>query len=83
MPEFKSEPVSISIAECCHRLGVGEGTLRALLDSGQLPYSRIPGPYGRRGRVVVRVSDLDALLDDFRAKPKPKRTTKRRKAVRS
>ena len=57
------EPLAVSITEACQRLGVGETTLRALLDDGRLPFSRIPGanPKGR-GRVLIRVSDLDKLL---------------------
>jgi hypothetical protein len=39
--------------------------LRALLQSSRLPYSRIGLP-GKRGRVLIKVSDLDKLLDDTR-----------------
>ncbi len=70
MPEtLPSETIlSVSISEACQRVGVGQTTMRALLDSGRLPFSRIGLP-GKRGRVVIRVSDLDKLLTDTRVAP--------------
>lgn len=66
MPE-PIEPLSVSICEACQRLGVGETTLRALLDDGRLPFSRIPGanPHSR-GRILIKVADLAGLLDKTR-----------------
>jgi excisionase family DNA binding protein len=61
------EPLSVSISESCQRLGVGETTLRALLDNGRLPFSRVPGANpDSRGRVLIKVADLNALLDATR-----------------
>jgi len=80
MPELlSSEPLAVSIIEACQRLGVGETTLRALLDNGRLPFSRIPGanPEGR-GRVLIKVADLNALLDATRVHVAPHVTRPRR-----
>lgn len=68
MPELLSpEPLAVSISEACQRLGVGETTLRALLDNGRLPFSRVPGANpDSRGRVLIKVADLAALLDATR-----------------
>lgn len=73
MPELLTpEPLAVSIQEACQRLSVGETTLRTLLDTGRLPFSRIPGanPAGR-GRVLIKVADLAALLDQTRVKVDP------------
>jgi excisionase family DNA binding protein len=56
-----ADALAISIPEAAGRLGIGETTLRAMIDGGILPAVRIGLP-GKRGRVVVRVSDLDKLL---------------------
>ncbi|MHC6156591.1 helix-turn-helix domain-containing protein [Bradyrhizobium elkanii] len=60
-------PIALSINEACNRLNIGETTLRTLLDTGRLPYSRLPGsnPKGR-GRILIKVADIDALLDATR-----------------
>lgn len=78
MPELlSSEPLAVSIAEACQRIGVGETTLRALLDNGRLPFSRVPGANpDSRGRILIRVRDLDKLLTATAVKP-----TRKRKAV--
>jgi excisionase family DNA binding protein len=56
-----ADALAISIPEAAGRLGIGETTLRAMIDGGILPAVRIGLP-GKRGRVVVRVGDLDKLL---------------------
>jgi excisionase family DNA binding protein len=79
------EPLAVSISEACQRIGIGETTLRALLDNGRLPFSRVPGgnPEGR-GRILIRVRDLDKLLTDTaEAAIKPPGKAGRHKAVRS
>jgi excisionase family DNA binding protein len=59
-------PVTLSIPEACDRIGVGETTLRAMMSDGRLPFSRIVGATGSRGRVIIKVADVDALLDSTR-----------------
>jgi excisionase family DNA binding protein len=85
MPEL-IQPLAVSIEQACQCLGVGETTLRALLDNGRLPFSRVPGanPEGR-GRVLIKVSDLNALLDATRVDVKSARPRRKagRKAARS
>jgi excisionase family DNA binding protein len=80
------EPLAVSISEACQRIGIGETTMRALLDNGRLPFSRIPGanPKGR-GRVLIKVADLNALLDKTRVDVKSARPRRKagRKAARS
>jgi hypothetical protein len=56
--------------------------LRALLESGRLPYSRIGLP-GKRGRVLIKVADLANLLDDSREVPPLPCGKGKGKAVRS
>jgi excisionase family DNA binding protein len=74
------EPLSVSISEACQRIGVGETTMRALLDSGRLPFSRVPGANPEsRGRILIRVRDLDKLLTATAAKPPARKTRKAHK----
>jgi Helix-turn-helix domain len=80
MPEPLSseQPLAVSIPEACRKLDLGETTLRILMDSGRLPFSRIPGanPQGR-GRILIKVADLNALLDQTRVKVVPLPTARR------
>ena len=75
------EPLAVSISEACQRIGVGETTLRALLENGRLRFSRIPGanPDGR-GRVLIKVADLAALLDATQVDVLPAKTPRQRRA---
>jgi excisionase family DNA binding protein len=66
---LEAEPLAVSISEACQRLGVGETTLRAMLDAGRLPFSRLGALPEKRGRVVIKVADLTALLDATRGEP--------------
>jgi excisionase family DNA binding protein len=66
---LEAEPLAVSISEACQRLGVGETTLRAMLDAGRLPFSRLGALPGKRGRVVIKMADLTALLDATRGEP--------------
>jgi excisionase family DNA binding protein len=55
----------VTVTECCRRLGCDQPILRALLMSGRIPYVR------KRGRLLIKVSDLDKYLDDVRADRPP------------
>jgi excisionase family DNA binding protein len=56
----------VSTVECCRRLGgIDEAALRSLLQSGRLPFVR------KRGKLLIRVSDIDAYLDATRADRPP------------
>jgi excisionase family DNA binding protein len=57
----------ISIREACRLLGVAENELRAMMADGRLPYRRVNGMSGRRGRIVIRSTDIHALLRPSRA----------------
>src|SRR5260370_1378867 len=82
MPDL-IQPLAVSIPEACRRLGVGETTLRILLETGRLPFSRIPGANpGGRGRVLIKVADLNALLDATRVDVASIRQKAGRKAAR-
>ena len=73
MPDL-IQPLAVSIEQACQCLGVGETTLRALLDNGRLPFSRVPGTNpDSRGRILIRVRDLDKLLTATVVKPTRKR----------
>lgn len=58
-----TEPLAISVADAALRLGVSYSTVRAMIADGRLPVLRLVGRKGTRGRVLVRVADLNALLD--------------------
>src|SRR5258708_20362699 len=71
MPDL-IQPLAVSIEQTCQCLGVGETTLRALLDNGRLPFSRVPGANPEcRGRVLINVSDLHAFLGSTRLDLQP------------
>jgi hypothetical protein len=63
---------SVSIAQALELVPFGETTLRALMDDGRLPFSRISALPGKRGRVAIRVSDIDKLLTATAVKPRAK-----------
>ncbi|HTA98881.1 MAG TPA: hypothetical protein VK804_00255 [Bradyrhizobium sp.] len=65
MPEqFSSENIlAVNIPEACRRISVGETLLREMMADGRVPFSRLPGAKPEsRGRIVIRVTDLDKLL---------------------
>ena len=76
MPDL-IQPLAVSIEQACQCLGIGETLLRQMMDDGRLPFSRIPGanPEGR-GRILIRVRDLDKLLTATAAKPPARKTRK-------
>jgi hypothetical protein len=65
MPEqLASENIlAVNIPEACRRISVGETLLREMMADGRIPFSRLPGANPQsRGRIVIRVTDLDQLL---------------------
>jgi hypothetical protein len=65
MPQLVSPEtiLAVNISEACRRISVGETLLREMMADGRIPFSRLPGakPHSR-GRIVIRVTDLDKLL---------------------
>jgi excisionase family DNA binding protein len=55
----------VTVTECCRRLGCDQPILRALLMSGRIPYVR------KRGRLLIKVSDLDRYITAVRAERPP------------
>ena len=65
MPELHSSEsiLAVNIPEACRRISIGETLLREMMADGRLPFSRLPGAKrDSRGRIVIRVTDLDKLL---------------------
>lgn len=57
------EPLAVTIAEAAKRLSVSTTTtIRAMIADKRLPCTRIVGRSGTRRRIVIRVTDLEALL---------------------
>jgi excisionase family DNA binding protein len=65
----ETEELSVPIPEACRLLGVGPTTLRAMIADRRLIASRLTGRPGSRGKIVVHVSALKALLKDTRVTP--------------
>ena len=57
-----TDPLALTIPEAARRLSVSVSTIRELIRSKRLPFVRIVGRAGSRGRVLVRTADLDALI---------------------
>jgi hypothetical protein len=57
----------ISIGEACRRLGVSEKELRAMMADRRLPYRRVNATSRAPGHIVIRPTDIDALLKPSRA----------------
>jgi excisionase family DNA binding protein len=55
----------VTVTDCCAHLGVDEQTLRSMLMSGRIPYIR------KRGRLLIKIADLDRYLDDTRTDRPP------------
>jgi hypothetical protein len=53
--------LAVPIPEACRILSIGETLLREQMADGRLPFSRI-GKKGKRGRILIRVADLERLL---------------------
>jgi excisionase family DNA binding protein len=78
------QPLAVSIEQACQCLGIGETLLRQMLDDGRLPFSRVPGTNpGSRGRILIRVRDLDNLLTATANPNASHRSTKRKRVKRS
>jgi excisionase family DNA binding protein len=54
----------MSIAEAAERLGVHRLTVNHMIANGTLRASKLVGRSGSRGRVVIRVSDVEKMLDE-------------------
>jgi len=70
MPEQVSPEtiLAVNIPEACRRISVGETLLREMMADGRLPFSRLPGSKpDSRGRIVIRLTDLEKLLIATRA----------------
>jgi excisionase family DNA binding protein len=64
MSTAATEPkLAISIEEAARRIGVCGRTVREMIADKRLRASRIVGRGGKRGRIVIRVSSLEKLLD--------------------
>lgn len=57
------EAAAVSIGTAAARLGLGQATVRALVDEGKLDAYRTPGGHRR-----VTVASIDALLERARAR---------------
>jgi excisionase family DNA binding protein len=67
-------PLAVSIEQACQCLGVGETLLRQMMADGRLPFSRVSSANAAtRGRVLIRVADLDKLLIATRVEKKVRR----------
>ncbi|WP_138996808.1 excisionase family DNA-binding protein [Rhodococcus zopfii] len=58
MPTTTNEPTYVSMSEAGRRVGVSRYTIRDRVLSGELPAYRL----GKGRTVLIKVSDLDALL---------------------
>ncbi len=56
------QPLAVTIADAAKRLSVSPSTIRAMIADKRLRAVHIVGRSGTRGRVVIRVADLEALL---------------------
>lgn len=52
----------VSISEACRQLGVSANALRAMMADGRLRYRRVNNGLGKPGHIVIRASDIAALL---------------------
>ncbi|QDU18927.1 helix-turn-helix domain-containing protein [Urbifossiella limnaea] len=57
----------LSVKDCAKRAGVCESVVRGWIKTGQLAHYRLGL---RRGKIVVDLADLDALLATFRVERK-------------
>jgi excisionase family DNA binding protein len=56
------QPLAVTIADAAKRLSVSPSTIRAMIADNRLRAVHVVGRSGTRGRVVIRVADLEALL---------------------
>jgi excisionase family DNA binding protein len=57
------EPLAVTITEAAKSLSVSPSTVRAMIADKRLPFVRVVGRKGSRGRIVIRVDDLAAVLN--------------------
>lgn len=60
--------LAVPIPDACRMLSIGETLLREQMADGRLPFSRI-GKKGKRGRILIKVVDLEKLLAKTAVKP--------------
>jgi hypothetical protein len=62
--QVSSETIlAVNISEACRRISIGETLMREMMADGRIPFSPLPGSKpDSRGRIVIRVTDLDKLL---------------------
>jgi excisionase family DNA binding protein len=61
---LRSDPLALTVAAAAQGLSVSVSTIRAMIADKRLPCVRLVGRKGSRGRVLVRTTDVDALLRD-------------------
>lgn len=59
------EPAVLTVKTAAARACVCESLVRGWIADGRLPHSRV-GATGKRGKILVAVEDLDALLLSFK-----------------
>jgi hypothetical protein len=62
MSETSLPKLAVPIPEACRMLSIGETLLREQMADGRLPFSRIVRKGKKRGRILIRVADLEELL---------------------
>ena len=62
MSETALPKLAVPIPEACRMLSIGETLLREQMADGRLPFSRIVRKGKKRGRILIRVADLEELL---------------------
>jgi excisionase family DNA binding protein len=60
------QKITVSVSEAAALIGVSVSTVRTWLRAGTLPYSRLPGRRGDRGTILIRIADIEAMLDGAR-----------------
>lgn len=62
MSDVSLPKITVPIPEACRMISVGETLIREMMSDGRLRYSRI-AKKGKRGRILIRVADLEKLID--------------------
>jgi excisionase family DNA binding protein len=61
-PLDNTSRITLNLPEVAERLGVSLSHVKHLVNNGVLHSTTLPGRSGTRGRRVVRIADVDALL---------------------
>jgi hypothetical protein len=76
--------IGLNLDDAAAAVGCSRKNLERLIEDKVLPSYRLPGGAGGRGRIVVKPTDLEALLQPRSESAEPiAETPKRGKAVRS